>query len=140
MRAISQYNIPQVFQFTYVYQLPFGRGMHFGSTMNPVLDAIVGGWQTTGIWRFDDGQPLQVSLPSGSSIPMPGYGQVPDMVGTPKRNPKSQWFLPGGYFANPGVFQEPAALHDRRLRREPCRGSTFLARRTRTCRSSRSFP
>ena len=108
MRAISQYNIPQVFQFTYVYQLPFGRGMHFGSTMNPVLDAIVGGWQTTGIWRFDDGQPLQVSLPSGSSIPMPGYGQVPDMVGTPKRNPKSQWFLPGGYFANPGVFQVPA--------------------------------
>ena len=33
-RAVSQYNIPQVFQFTYVYQLPFGRGKHFGATMN----------------------------------------------------------------------------------------------------------
>jgi len=76
--------------------------------MNPVLDAIVGGWQTTGIWRFDDGQPIEVSLPSGASIPMPGYGQLPNMVGTPKRNPKSDWFQAGGYFANPGVFQPPA--------------------------------
>jgi len=107
-RAISQYNIPSVFQFTYTYQLPFGRGKHFGADMNPVLDVILGGWQTNGIWRFDDGQPLQVSLPSGSSIPLPGYGQVPDLVGTPKRNPKSQWLNPGGYFVDPTVFKVPA--------------------------------
>ncbi len=30
------------------------------------------------------------------------------MAGTPRRSPKSQWFVPGGYFANPGVFQAPA--------------------------------
>jgi len=107
-RATSQYNIPQVFQFTYVYRLPFGRGKHFGATMNSVLDAFVGGWQTTGIWRFDDGQPLQVSL-AGTNHPLPGYGQVPDMVATPHRNSKSQWLVPGGYFTDPGVFQEPAA-------------------------------
>ena len=44
---------------------------------------------------------------------LPGYGQAPNMVGTPQANPKSKWFLPesqgGGYFANPQVFQEPAA-------------------------------
>ena len=57
-RSVSQYNIPQVFQFSYDYHLPFGRGQHFGAKMNRVLDAIVGGWQTTGIWRFDDGQPM----------------------------------------------------------------------------------
>jgi len=111
-RGLSQYNIPQVFQFSYVYQLPFGRGKPFGANMNPVLDAIIGGWQTAGVWRFDDGQPVMVSL-AGTNQPLPGYGQRPDLKGTPQLNPKSKWFLPldqgGGYFANPEVFQEPAA-------------------------------
>jgi hypothetical protein len=110
-RSVSQYNIPQVFQFSYVYHLPFGRGERFGAKMNPVLNAIIGGWQTNGIWRFDDGQPMMVQLSSGNNA-LPGYGQAPELVGTPKANPKSKWFLPysqgGGYFANPQVFQEPA--------------------------------
>lgn len=110
-RSVSQYNIPQVFQFSYDYQLPFGRGKRFGSRMNPVLDAIIGGWQTTGIWRYDDGQPMIVSI--STAVPgLPGYGQSPELVGTPQANPSSKWFLPasqgGGYFANPQVFQQPA--------------------------------
>ncbi|MDR3677353.1 MAG: carboxypeptidase regulatory-like domain-containing protein [Acidobacteriota bacterium] len=112
-RSVSQYNIPQVFQFSYDYHLPVGRGQHFGAKMNRVLDAVVGGWQTTGIWRFDDGQPMTWSMPSGTAVTLPGYGQAPNLVGTPHANPKSKWFLPasqgGGYFANPGVFQMPAS-------------------------------
>jgi hypothetical protein len=111
-RSVSQYNIPQVFQFSYDYHLPFGRGQHFGATMNRVLDAVVGGWQTTGIWRFDDGQPMIVEI-SAVNPGLPGYGQAPNLVGTPHTNSKSQWFLPesagGGYFGNPSVFQQPAA-------------------------------
>ena len=111
-RSVSQYNMPQVFQFSYDYQLPFGRGKRFGSGMNSVLNAFIGGWQTTGIWRFDDGQPMIWSL-SAATPGLPGYGRAPDMVGTPQANSKSKWFLPesqgGGYFANPQVFQQPAA-------------------------------
>jgi hypothetical protein len=110
-RSVSQYNIPQVFQFSYDYQLPFGRGKRFGARMNPVLDAIIGGWQTTGIWRYDDGQPMTVGI--SPAVPgLPGYGQSPELVGTPRANSSSKWFLPesqgGGYFANPQVFQQPA--------------------------------
>jgi hypothetical protein len=105
-RAVSQYNIPQVFQLSYVYQLPFGRGKRFGGGMSQALDAIVGGWQTSGIWRYDNGQPLMVSL-AATNFPLPGYGQLVELTGKPQRNPKSKW-LTDGYFANPGVFQEPA--------------------------------
>jgi hypothetical protein len=105
-RADSQFNLPQVIQFSYVYHLPFGRGERFGAKMNPVLNAIIGGWQTNGIWRFDDGQPLMITLSSTNNA-LPGYGQIANMVGTPKANPKSKWFT-AGYFANPQVFQEPA--------------------------------
>ena len=111
-RGISQYDIPHVIQISYVYQLPFGRGKPFGANMNPVLDTIIGGWQTTGIWRFDNGQPLLLSL-SANNQPLPTYGQRPDLTGTPQLNPKDKWLLPldqgGGYFANPEVFQVPAA-------------------------------
>jgi hypothetical protein len=106
-RSVSQYNIPSVFQFSYDYQLPFGRGQRFGAKMNAVLNALVGGWQTTGIWRVDDGQPMTWTL-SAATPGLPGYGRAPNMVGTPHANPKSQWFT-AGYFANPGVFQQPAA-------------------------------
>ena len=52
---ISVYDIPQVLQFSYVYELPIGRGRHFGRQMHPVLNAIVGGWQVNGIVRIDNG-------------------------------------------------------------------------------------
>ncbi len=110
-RSVSQYNIPQVFQFSYDYHLPIGRGQHFAGKINPVLDAVIGGWQTTGIWRFDDGQPMIMTI--STAVPgLPGYGQSPELAGTPKTNARSKWFLPesqgGGYFGNPQVFQQPA--------------------------------
>lgn len=33
--------------FQIVYSLPFGRGQHFGSGMNRVLDEVVGGWRAS---------------------------------------------------------------------------------------------
>ena len=114
-RSVSQYNIPQVFQFSYDYHLPFGRGQHFGATMNRVLDAIVGGWQTTGIWRFDDGQPMIWSL-SASTPGMPGYGRAPNLVGTPHANPKSQWFSVAGWrvLCQSAGLPTARGLHNRR--------------------------
>ena len=35
----------------------------------------------------------QVSM-AATNPGLPGYGQVPEMVGTPQRNSKSDWFLP----------------------------------------------
>ncbi len=56
-RSASTFDIPQVLQFSYVYALPVGRGKHFGGNMNPVLNAVIGGWQLNGIWRFAKVQP-----------------------------------------------------------------------------------
>jgi len=57
-RSLSTFDIPRVLQLSYVYELPIGRNKRFGANMHPVLDAIVGGWQTNGIWRFNDGRPF----------------------------------------------------------------------------------
>jgi hypothetical protein len=40
---------------SFVYELPFGRGKQFANSLNPVLDRIIGGWQTNGIVTFRSG-------------------------------------------------------------------------------------
>jgi hypothetical protein len=43
-----------------VYQLPVGKGRQFGAGMNPVLDAIIGGWELNTINTAHTGTPLDV--------------------------------------------------------------------------------
>jgi hypothetical protein len=97
-RSLSEWDIPQVFQVSYVWQLPFGKGKSIGTSWNPVVNAILGGWQTSGMWRFDNGQPISLGL-SGGTAPWGYAASNPDQDGTLKVNPKSLWFTQG-YFAN----------------------------------------
>lgn len=103
-RAVSVFDIPQLLQVSYVYELPVGRGRRFGRQMHPVLDAIVGGWQTNGIVRMDSGRPI---IPTGSTSNIPTYGQRPNLTAPLKRASGSpeNFTDPGtSYFANPGVL------------------------------------
>lgn len=98
-RSISEWDISQLLQATYGWQLPFGKGKRFGGNLHPVVNALVGGWQTNGIWRFDTGQPITVTA-SGGLCPASYYQcPFPDQTGPLKVNPKSLW-LTQGYYAN----------------------------------------
>ncbi|MGA8154415.1 MAG: TonB-dependent receptor [Terriglobales bacterium] len=101
-RSLSTFDIPHVVQFSYTYDLPFGRGRAFAGNMPRVLEAIVGGWATNGIWRIADGRPLTFTLADGNGLPTYG-AQRPDIVGTPKRNRGADWV--DQYFADPNIFQ-----------------------------------
>ena len=103
-RSLSTFDIPHVFQASYVYALPIGRGKSFGGGMPRFLDAIVGGWVTNGVWRWSAGRPLNMLTYDGTSLPTYG-GQRPNIVGKPKRNHGHGWI--NNYFTNPEVFQLP---------------------------------
>jgi hypothetical protein len=103
-RSISQYDIPHVFQFSYVYQLPIGRGKQFGGNWNRVVDSFLGGWQTNGIWRFDNGMPIALGLSTSRALPTYG-GQRPNLVGPLTRNTGADWL--NQYFANPANAVTP---------------------------------
>ena len=47
-----------------IYNLPFGRGQQFGSSMSRAADLIVGGWVINGFYTFQSGQPLTVTCPT----------------------------------------------------------------------------
>lgn len=46
---------------SFVYEVPFGRGKRFANSLHPVLDQIVGGWQTNGILTFRSGSFLSAA-------------------------------------------------------------------------------
>ncbi len=106
-RSLSTFDIPFVYQFSYAYDLPIGCGKALFSQMPALLDAIVGGWKTNGVWRISYGRPLAFSTYDGVSLPTYG-GQRPNIVGKPLRSKghDSSWI--NNYFANPEVFQLPA--------------------------------
>jgi len=83
-RSLSSFDIPQVLQLSYTYELPIGRGKFIGGNLHPVLNAIVGGWRTNGIWRFNSGRPINPMLYLSNSLPTFG-AQRPDLIGTPHR-------------------------------------------------------
>ncbi len=103
-RSLSTFDIPRVLQFSYTYELPIGRGKAIGGNMPKVLDAVVGGWQTNGIWRFTDGRPMLLSV-SGDQ-PLPSYGfQRPNLTGPLLCNHGSDFLT--NYFSNPDVAVAP---------------------------------
>jgi hypothetical protein len=105
-RGLSQFDLPHVVGLSYVWELPIGRNRAIGKNWHPVLDTIVGGWKTTGIWSFSSGFPIELGL-SGGGTPLPTYGgQRPNLAATLLRNTGPDFR--DKYFANPEVVQEPA--------------------------------
>jgi hypothetical protein len=100
-----------------VYNLPFGRGMQFGSNWNRWLDNAFGGWQFSPIVTFSSGTPLNLTEsnnPSNSG----GTADRPNQVGEPYRtgsvagnsncvaraggtHSAAQWFNPCAYEVQP---------------------------------------
>ncbi|MGI8991495.1 MAG: TonB-dependent receptor domain-containing protein [Bryobacteraceae bacterium] len=99
----STFDVPHRFVYSYVYELPFGRGKRFGGGMDPVLDKFAGGWQVTGITTLAMGQFQTPSL-GVDWINAGAFTQSrPDIIG----NYKSGRSLPNA-FLSPTAFAMPA--------------------------------
>src|ERR1051326_2399340 len=56
----SDFDRRHVFQGTFVYELPFGKGRRFAGNASRLLDEIVGGWQLAGTMIWMSGRPFTV--------------------------------------------------------------------------------
>lgn len=59
--ANSDFDIRHSINADAVWQMPFGKGQAFMSHGSPMIDAILGGWQLSGIFRWNTGLPVQPS-------------------------------------------------------------------------------
>lgn len=56
--AESDFDVRHIINANAVWDMPFGRGKNFFSGVGKVADAFIGGWQMTGIFRWNSGLPL----------------------------------------------------------------------------------
>jgi hypothetical protein len=111
----SNFDVRQMFKGDMVYQLPIGKGKQL-LNQGGILDALLGGWQASGIFVIQSGLPfnpvwgganLSGSAPNGN-LYLAGFSAAeswyPNVVGNWKvSNPNiQQWF-------NPAAFAQPAA-------------------------------
>jgi len=54
--------------FNYIYELPFGKGKQWLSGMGKVGNALVSGWQVSGITTYETGAPLSATLEVPSNV------------------------------------------------------------------------
>ena len=59
-RAPSDFDTTHQLNANWVADLPFGRGRAVGHDINKGLDAIIGGWQLSGLFRITSGFPISI--------------------------------------------------------------------------------
>jgi hypothetical protein len=108
--ALSQINLNNNFSGSIIYDLPFGKGKHFGHDWSGPANAILGNWQVTLIEKVTSGFPVFVvnsvnGTTYGSGVNFQNNGNSfirPDLVGDPNKA--------GAVAANPGCTA-PAKVH-----------------------------
>jgi hypothetical protein len=101
-RGRSNTDITHILAVNAVYELPFGRGRTYFSGMNRVEDAMLGGWELSGIFSYASGAPLTFDVP-GATLGN-GYDTRPNLVGSLRvSNPG-----PDGWF-NPSALAAPSS-------------------------------
>lgn len=56
--SVSDFDVRHVINANFVWQLPVGRGKWLLGNTNKVVDTILGGWQLSGIVRYNSGLPI----------------------------------------------------------------------------------
>ncbi|MFN2578648.1 MAG: TonB-dependent receptor [Pyrinomonadaceae bacterium] len=56
--ANSDFDVRHLINANAIWEMPFGRGRHFLTHANRMVDAVVGGWRMTGIFRWNSGFPI----------------------------------------------------------------------------------
>ncbi len=131
----NNFDIRHSFNASALYELPFGHGKKYASSMNPVAQTILGGWQLGGIFNARSGVPIEVNITrpdvvyrdnvTGAIYTSPvvqnGVVRTTAVVNVPgggnSRNVRRPDYVAGvapyvqtstGFFINPAAFSLPA--------------------------------
>ncbi len=113
--GISDFDVRHQINFNWTWDLPFGQKKMLGGGVPGWLNAIIGDWQSTGIYRWTSGFPLSIEAcrscwPTnwqlqGNAVPidpnkLPATGRYLGVVGDPTLGPLL-----------PSMFKDPATAY-----------------------------
>ncbi|MBV9308461.1 MAG: hypothetical protein JOZ45_20115, partial [Acidobacteriaceae bacterium] len=111
------------------FDIPFGRGRKFGRNLNRAVDAILGGWNLSGVTTFYSGLPFTPTLSNVSNRPYAGPGNRPDVgTGSPyaTNQSRAQWLNIGSNDTLSSAFVIPAANTFGNYQYNALRGPIFI--------------
>jgi hypothetical protein len=59
-KSRGEYDLRHTFKANAIYDLPFGKGKMLGSNVPAVVNKIIGGWQLSGIYNWQSGNPFSI--------------------------------------------------------------------------------
>ena len=93
-RGLAEFDIKHRGVLSYIWEIPFGRDRRFGSDAGGLVDAVLGGWNISGIHTFQSGLGLSAVQTGGGVLNLGGERRGrPNRVGDPE-GPKTidEWF------------------------------------------------
>jgi hypothetical protein len=117
MKAYQPFDLPHVFNLLLAYDLPMGKGKKFMNSSNFLSNLLFGGWNVSGIARYQAGPLLLVQAPAntlGTGVLFTYFkkanvGTGPIQTGIDRgtldpNNPSTRW-LNAAAFTTPGQYQ-----------------------------------
>ena len=105
LRGVSDFDNTHQFNANWVYQLPFGKGKRFAGGVSRLVDAAIGGWTVSGLWRWTSGYPFSISSGFGWAT---NFDEQSLAVLDGKR-PRTGTYIVNG---TPNVFSNPNNTND----------------------------
>jgi hypothetical protein len=108
LRGLSDFNAFHQINANLVYLLPFGTGQKLAGGAGPLLNALIGGWHVSGIFRWTSGFPITVNNGFTWATNWNIEGDAMPNGPSPKAsNPKNA--IVNGVSIGPDIFADPAA-------------------------------
>jgi hypothetical protein len=99
-RGPSGFDVRHRAVFSYVYDLPFGKGKKMDAG-NRVVNSVIGGWQMSGITTLTTGRPFTPGLAAGVNNGAPSWPNRLACSGKLDNPVPDRWFDPGCFAAPP---------------------------------------
>jgi hypothetical protein len=103
-RAVSDFDLRHNFNTSWVVSLPFGRGAKIAAHISPALNALIGGWELSGLARWRSGFPQ--SPTNGANSPLNLYDQALATLTQPVQTS----IVRNGRNGVPNMFSNPSAV------------------------------
>jgi hypothetical protein len=115
LRSVSPNSIPHVFVVNYLIELPFGKGRRWLSG-GGITDRLFGGWQLSGIQRYQSGLPLVIRRTGQDAFSCSGPTGFctdirPNLTGAPILTGNSDLVNGRAQIFNPNAFAAPPSFN-----------------------------
>jgi hypothetical protein len=101
-RADSGYTLPHVLNIVGIYELPFGQQRRFLGGSSRLVDAVIGGWALSGVYRLQSGGFYTPSFSNAFAAFGVGGSRPNRLAGVPVNSD-----IPAGLEFNPAAFSAP---------------------------------